>query len=233
MEEIRKISVNNEIISYILIRKRIKNMYLRIRDHEIVVTANARIPKQTVDLFVQKNADYIQKQLSAQDRQDRALDYSDGMRTMILGRERTVRFVPGKGAKYSFETDPAYVMVKAPSDQARNEKVYKKALQTYTEALLSQICVEYYPYLEPFGIPFPSVSFRRMTSRWGSCRPGKQAITLNTALIEVPREAIEYVVVHEFTHFLHPDHSARFYEAVARVLPDWKARRQLLKNIHP
>lgn len=72
-----------------------------------------------------------------------------------------------------------------------------------------------------------------MTSRWGSCRPRNQALTLNTALIKAPKEAAEYIVVHEFTHFLHPDHSRSFYEAVARVMPDWKERRQLLRHVAP
>jgi len=40
------------------------------------------------------------------------------------------------------------------------------------------------------------------------------------------------VVYHEFVHFLHPDHSKRFYDTLSRLLPDWKERKETLKTFH-
>ena len=45
-----------------------------------------------------------------------------------------------------------------------------------------------------------------------------------------PPQALEYVVVHEYCHFVHPDHQAGFWALVASILPDWKARRALLRD---
>ena len=233
MEEIRRITADGLDISYMLIRKKIKNMYLRVRDGIIIVTANERIPKKTVDQFVRSNAAYIRKHLKPEKTESEQMQYADGMKALILGKERTVRFIQGKTFAYDFSADPVTITVKDPVDLKINENVYKKALRLYTEALLLNICRQYYPYFEPYGIAFPKISFRHMTSRWGSCRPRNQAVTLNTALIKAPKEAAEYIVVHEFTHFLHPDHSRSFYEAVARVMPDWKERRQLLRHVAP
>ena len=70
-----------------------------------------------------------------------------------------------------------------------------------------------------------------MKSRWGSCNPGKGILTFNTQLMYAPPECIEYVVVHEFAHFLQPNHSALFYNEVAAVLPDWKDRRKKLGDV--
>lgn len=64
--------------------------------------------------------------------------------------------------------------------------------------------------------------------RWGSCHTVKNIITLNSRLIEVPKEAVEYVVLHEFAHFLQPNHSRAFYAVVERYMPDWRERRALL-----
>lgn len=58
--------------------------------------------------------------------------------------------------------------------------------------------------------------------------PGKHKITFNSLLLEKPLESIEYVVVHEFAHFIHPDHSKAFYAFVGQILPDWKERREKL-----
>ena len=67
-----------------------------------------------------------------------------------------------------------------------------------------------------------------MTSRWGSCKPSAGRVTFARQLAEAPLPCVEYVVWHELTHFLHPDHSPAFYADLAAVLPDWKQRRQVL-----
>ncbi|OYP38116.1 metal-dependent hydrolase [Lachnotalea glycerini] len=55
-------------------------------------------------------------------------------------------------------------------------------------------------------------------------------MSLNSKLIEAPRNCIEYVVLHEFTHFIHPNHSKKFYDFVAMLMPDWKERKMELEK---
>lgn len=98
------------------------------------------------------------------------------------------------------------------------------------ERLLGEICEEVYPLFEPYGVQPPKIRIRLMKSRWGSCIPSKGAVTFNALLAAVPRECVEYVVVHEFTHFLQPDHSKAFYQKLERFMPDWKVRKNELKK---
>ena len=44
------------------------------------------------------------------------------------------------------------------------------------------------------------------------------------------RNCIEYVVMHELCHFIHPNHSKQFYGFLAMLMPDWKERKQLLNK---
>lgn len=88
------------------------------------------------------------------------------------------------------------------------------------------ICQEIYPLFEPYGIAYPEIKIRLMKSRWGSCHYKKGLIILNTRLIEAPRESIEYVVLHELAHFIHPNHSRQFYDLVESLMPDWKERKE-------
>lgn len=76
----------------------------------------------------------------------------------------------------------------------------------------------------------PVLKVRDMRTRWGSCHPAKRQITLAARLALQPPQAIEYVVVHEYCHFVHPDHQAGFWALVESLLPDYKARRALLRN---
>ena len=96
---------------------------------------------------------------------------------------------------------------------------------------LTELCLRFYPSFNG-AFPFPEIRFKKMTSRWGSCMPGKNLITLNTALCLVPSECAEYVVVHELCHFIHPNHSKSFYAEVEKHIPDWKERKKKLNSYH-
>lgn len=65
--------------------------------------------------------------------------------------------------------------------------------------------------------------------RFGSCS-GKNRICFSWRLMAYPEAAVDYVVVHELAHIRHKNHGKDFYACVASVLPDWKVRRQLLKE---
>ena len=75
----------------------------------------------------------------------------------------------------------------------------------------------------------PTLKVRDMTSRWGVCAMSKRQITFALQLYNMPEAAQIYVVVHEYCHFLVLDHSPKFWAEVEKILPDWKARRELLK----
>ena len=107
--------------------------------------------------------------------------------------------------------------------------------QFFSEAeickVILTICERVYPYFEKRGIKYPQIKFRNMVSRWGSCHSTKGILTFNTKLMYAPIECIEYVVLHEFTHFLQANHSDKFYNELEMVCPDWKKYRKQLRNI--
>lgn len=120
-------------------------------------------------------------------------------------------------------------------DKYENEVVVPVE-QQFTEkeviALILDTCKKVYPYYEKLGIKYPQIKFRKMKSRWGSCHSRKGILTFNTELKYAPLKCIEYVVWHEFTHFLQPNHSARFYAELEMVMPDWRKHRNNLKKVH-
>lgn len=97
--------------------------------------------------------------------------------------------------------------------------------------VIIEICNNLYPYFKKVGIKYPVIKFKRMISQWGSCHTKKKVLTFNTNLMYAPYECIEYVAAHEFTHFLVPNHSKKFYTELSKVIPDWNVRRHKLKSI--
>ena len=98
--------------------------------------------------------------------------------------------------------------------------------------VIVRMCEKAYHYYAKKGIEYPEIRFRKMTSRWGSCHPQKGILTFNKNLMYAPPEAVEYVVLHEFTHFLVPNHSEKFYSELEKVCPEWKAQKKALKEIN-
>lgn len=79
------------------------------------------------------------------------------------------------------------------------------------------------------GVKAGKITYRNMTSRWGSCQPSTGRICINVRLALYPPECLEYVVVHELCHLLERGHGPRFHALMDAFLPDWKAIRAKLR----
>ncbi len=105
----------------------------------------------------------------------------------------------------------------------------ERARKEQCATMISALCQEFYRQIADWGIPFPQLRFRKMSSRWGSCNPQKGILTFSTALSQMPKAFCEYVVAHEFIHFREANHSPAFYRELARYMPDYKIRKRLDK----
>ena len=73
------------------------------------------------------------------------------------------------------------------------------------------------------------VSIRNQRTRWGSCS-ARGVVSLNWRLIQVPPAVCDYVILHELAHLVHLNHSARFWELVERMCPNYRESEQWLKR---
>ncbi len=84
-------------------------------------------------------------------------------------------------------------------------------------------------YAPIVGVRYGRITIRNQVSRWGSCS-NLGNLNFNCLLMLVPPDVIDYVVVHELCHRRELNHSARFWDEVGRVLPDFAASRKWLKE---
>ena len=127
---------------------------------------------------------------------------------------------------------PAQWIREAVSRQLRRNARNDQPLPSQAEALacFTAMSDKVYPaFAGVLGGQKPTIKVRDMTSRWGVCYMKRRQITFALQLYNMPPAAQIYVVVHEYCHFLQPNHSPAFWAEVEKLLPDWKERRALLK----
>ena len=83
---------------------------------------------------------------------------------------------------------------------------------------------------QALGVRVSAWGIRRMKTRWGSCNTATGRIWLNLELARHPPECLDYVVLHEVAHLVEAGHGERFKALLALHMPDWKARRALLRR---
>ncbi|MBK8016549.1 MAG: M48 family metallopeptidase [Betaproteobacteria bacterium] len=79
-------------------------------------------------------------------------------------------------------------------------------------------------------VALPTILVSDASSRWGSCN-SKREVRLNWRLMQAAPRLVDYVVAHEVAHLLHLNHSARFWRAVERILPDHESARSELNAV--
>lgn len=118
--------------------------------------------------------------------------------------------------------DPPVLTVREQNQIAALEKRYRRAAHEYIPARVA--------YFQQFtGGSYDKITIRDQKTRWGSCS-SNGTLSFNYRLMLAPPKILDYVVVHELCHLKHMNHSPAFWHAVEDVLPDYRERKQWLKE---
>lgn len=118
--------------------------------------------------------------------------------------------------------------------QREQNSPYTDIQRQYLEKHYREAAREYIPkrvdyFIRLTGGSYERITIREQKTRWGSCS-GRGTLSFNWKLMLAPPAVLDYVVVHELCHLTHMNHSREFWQAVERVLPDYRERRKWLKE---
>ncbi|MEI8230237.1 MAG: YgjP-like metallopeptidase domain-containing protein [Candidatus Peregrinibacteria bacterium] len=142
------------------------------------------------------------------------------------GRTRVVRLHAGPRTSFR-QRDGIWLLTIGPHIQRRSLhrllwNMIAKQEMAFVESLVDDLNDR------TLQVDLRTIRMRLMSSRWGSCS-STGAITLNTALLFLPKPTLEYVIIHELAHRIHPNHSRHFWKTVEGVIPEY---RQIRKDQH-
>lgn len=183
-----------------IIRKKIRSIRLRVTpDGEAVCTASVWASDSKIQEFIKSKESWLEKAVERTKaaRQNSIIIRGDGVAGK-LGFQQADRKPSGRNYIYSPR--------------------WKKAAALCFEHTASR----FLPCFKVGTLPQFSIKGRSMHSMWGNCNTRTSTITLNWELLNFPQECIDYVVLHEMTHFLYIYHDKNFYGYIARYMPDYK-----------
>lgn len=210
-----KVLIDGIVYDVIIERKNNKNTYLRVKeDLNIYVTTSYLTPDFMIKKFVLNNKEFILKQMDKMEKRlDKKLEY------YYLGNKIDVVII-NTLKKTTFENNTLYVKQKTDI-----EKWYKKQMKIVFKEHLDEI---YNRFTKT--VPYPNLVIRKMKTRWGVCNKRLNKVTLNSELIYKDIKCLDYVIVHELSHFIHFNHSKEFWKLVCENYPNYKLVRKEMRE---
>jgi predicted metal-dependent hydrolase len=159
--------------------------------------------------------------------------YEDGMR---LGKSHTL-VVRTTTASPTVRRHGQQIIASLPAGKTLDDPTIKRIVR---DSVIDALRIEAKSYLpkrlsflaEKFGYSYEKVRFSHSSGRWGSCSTSG-TISLNIAMMKLPFELIDYILLHELSHTTQMNHSEKFWKQVEASDPLYKQHRAALKKESP
>ena len=223
---------NQKTVEVNLDRKTMKTCRLKVYPtQEIVLSIPQTVPIEWAEEFLTDKSSWIESKLESFQRTSgyAATDeIRNGFSIKMLGEDMLFVLTECDKEQVYSEGKRIYICCHDPDDQEKVWNLFESWWRKQAKAILQKRAEHWYPIIEKYGVAMPKVAVRKMKTLWGSCSVNRGAITLNFYLIKARMPYIDYVILHELTHFLYPNHSKQFYMFLSNYMPDWKERKCIL-----
>ena len=237
------ICLGDMLVSYTIKRShRRRAITLTIDEQGLRVGAPWRAGERAIENQLRKHGDWVLRKLAEwQQRRAPPRRWQDGETLMLLGEPLRLTLSPARPATgrdgERLLVGPSLLSVTEMDDdpftqnsiELRPEEIAGRVTVWLREQALACFHDRVAHYRTLLVVPAPEIRLSNARTRWGSCHPAGR-IHLNWRLIQMPLRLVDYVVVHELAHLKEMNHSPRFWHTVARVLPDYAARKKEIRR---
>ncbi|HTH78853.1 MAG TPA: SprT family zinc-dependent metalloprotease [Ramlibacter sp.] len=230
----REAVLGDSVVAFEFKRARRRNIGFMVGPEGLTVSAPKWVPLYEVDDAVRSKSPWILKKLGdAHDRQHRVeaarIDWCDGAVFPYLGESLVVTLDPARawgdsGAMLDGDRLRVGLAHDAQAPQIRDTVqawLMRQAQRVFTERLEH--------FAPKLGVRWRKLALSNAGTRWGTAH-SDGTIRLNWRLVHFHLPVIDYVVAHELSHLRVMDHSPKFWDTVASVLPEYRHLRGQLKD---
>jgi predicted metal-dependent hydrolase len=195
------------------------------RDSRVVVRAPLNTSKELIDKEISKRKHLLFQKINHPQKYENPKprkEFVSGESLLFLGKHYKLEVVQDKMEGIRF--DHKFYISRV--SQGKAEQLFKK---WYIEQAKEKIIPRVEFYAKNLGVKYKAIKILDLKYRWGSCTP-KDNINFNWRLIKAPIYVIDYIIVHELTHLLEPNHTPEFWNIVSVQLPHYNKAKDWLKD---
>lgn len=186
------------------------------RSASVKLTSPRYVSLATAVAFAESKSGWIEAQMQENPRRS----FADGLEIPLFGERVQIVHTGGRGV---VQRDNDRLLI--PGDSAFIQRRVSDFIRQETKKIMIAKAEFYAAQL---GVAFRSVALRESSSRWGSCS-AKGGLSFCWRLAFAPIEVLDYVVCHEIAHLLQHNHSAAYWQIVARLCPSYEVQERWLK----
>ena len=212
-----------------IIRKDVKNIILKVKPTcEVILTAPLLTTDEHIEYILKKRENWISKKIAFYQEYDKPQkkEYVSGENVKYLGKNYRLKIIQSEDESIKLQRGYIQIFIKDTDNFEKKKKLLNEWYLLKSQNYFKKIIAKYSKLL---NVEIQNIRIRQMKTRWGSCNSHKSYINLNIELIKKPSYAIEYVIFHELTHLIYPNHSKEFYNYLTTYMPDWKKRKERLE----
>ena len=219
------IEIQDKRYEVVIEKKRIKNIYLRVKDNTIYATCPYYTKDYEVYNFIETKKKWIYN-LSKRKTDNSKLVVGK----TIFFRGKEYRFVVLNGPKaMKIEEDVIYIRCKSGEIEEALKVFYE-----YGKKLIKQYVLDneekYLTVLREYGYyKKPEYNVKYLKSMWGCCYSQKNIINLSVRLIHFEDKCLDAILWHELLHFIIPNHSKRYHQVIDAHMPEYN---KIISTLH-
>lgn len=217
----------DKLIEYEVIKSKIKNLYIHIKDGKVIVKAPVRVKDIDIEKVVEKKKKWIYEKL-----ENMHVDiYKPESDVFLLGKAYPlkIKFIKQNESNIYIENGNMVVEI-----SKKHKKEYTKIIEelldgVYMKVAEKEVDMAMQIVTRIVGIKPNKYRVKKLKTAWGTCTSNKN-ITINSSLMKYDRTVIQYVVLHEICHLKYMNHSKEFWNMVEKYMKNYKEIRRRLKE---
>ncbi len=225
------LTISNIVIN--IERKKIKNMYLKVRPPQgkVLISAPKKTKIETIRMFAIDKLTWIKKQQKKFDSQVRETprEYIERESHYLWGERYLLKIVESnQHPQITLNHKNILLQIPPQYDRLQKQKMMNRWYREQLKQAIPSLIEKWQPMMK---VKVNKFFVQQMKTKWGSCNVTQGNIRLNTELAKKPRVCLEYIVVHEMNHLLVPNHGQKFIDLMDYFLPQWREYQQILNSL--
>jgi len=216
-------------IEYTLQRSQRKTASIYVeRDGKVSVLVPEELSKAQIEELLESKRKWIYRNLAEWEDMNATRvhrDYVNGEGFLYLGRSYRLKLVDEQDAPLVLK-DGYFCLLSNNGSAPNADAAFKNFYRDKGKCKIPERVAQYQARM---GVEANAVKIMELKNRWASCTP-EGNLNFHWKCMMAPASVLDYIVVHELAHLIHPNHTQAFWNEVDKVMPDYADRREWLRQ---